>query len=508
MNSDHIDLDLALRLHFPIVVIESHDESHVVRLLKKAISEKPSLGELQTWSAASGLSSSKSSGGHKLSIEGYGNREEKDQNDTSDPEKLLRYIKAYVKDSVILLPDFHPYLTNPIIVRLIKEIAQQHYINDNVIVLLSHSISLPSELERLCAHVELSLPNLETIQKMITDEATVWQKKEKQKLKFDRDAMQKLAQNLQGLTHGDITRLVRNAIYDDGAITHSDISNVMNAKYKLLSSEGALSFEFDLSSLDEIGGFANLKQWLTVRQPYFVEESSEDEIDIPKGMLLVGVQGCGKSLAAKAVAGTWKVPLLRMDVGALYNKYLGETEKSIREALSHAEALSPCVLWVDEIEKAIQSGNDDSGTSNRMLGTLLTWMAENRARVFVVATSNDIQKLPPELMRKGRLDEIFFVDLPDRNARETIVSLHLKKRGLKIEGFDINALADGSEGFSGAEIEQGIVSARYAANAASADLNTEHILDEFSKTQPLSVVRGEDIAQLRAWAQDRTVFVD
>lgn len=508
MNSDYIDLDLALRLHFPIVVIESHDEAHVVRLLKKAISEKPSLGELQTWSASSGLSSSKSTSTSNLSIQGYESKRDKGKSDTSDPEKLLRYVKAYVKDSVILLPDFHPYLTNPIIVRLIKEIAQQHYLNDNVIVLLSHSIELPSELERLCAHVELSLPDSDTIMKMITDEANTWQRKEKQQLKFDHDAIKKLAQNLQGLTHGDITRLVRNAIYADGAITHCDIDTVMTAKYKLLSSEGALSFEFDLSSLDEIGGFAKLKQWLKIRQPFFVEKSGADEMDVPKGMLLVGVQGCGKSLAAKAVAGTWGVPLLRLDMGGLYNKYLGESEKSMREALAHAEALAPCVLWVDEIEKAIQSGNDDTGTSNRMLGTLLTWMAENRARVFVVATSNDIQKLPPELMRKGRLDEIFFVDLPEPDARKTIFSLHLEKRGFTTSDFDIDALVDGSAGFSGAEIEQGIVSARYAANANSVDLNTDHVLEELSNTRPLSVVRGEDIALLRAWAQDRTVFVD
>ena len=508
MNSDHIDLDLALRLHFPIVVIESHDEEHVVRLLKKAISEKPSLGELQTWSAAFGLSSSKSGSSRNLSIEGYQSKSDKEQSDTSDPEKLLRYIKNYVKGSVILLPDFHPYLTNPIIVRLIKEIAQQHYLNDNVIVLLSHSIDLPSELERLCAHVELSLPDMDTIMQMITDEANTWQKKEKQKLKFDRDAIQKLAQNLKGLTHGDVTRLVRNAIYADGAITHCDIDKVMTAKYKLLSSDGALSFEFDLSSLDDIGGFSNLKQWLKVREPFFVKASCEKEIDIPKGMLLVGVQGCGKSLAAKAVAGTWGVPLLRLDVGGLYNKYLGESERSMRDALAHAEALSPCVLWVDEIEKAIQSGNDDTGTSNRMLGTLLTWMAENRARVFVVATSNDIQKLPPELMRKGRLDEIFFVDLPDADTRKTILSLHIKKRDFELDGFDIETLAAASAGFSGAEIEQGIISARYAANANKVALTTAQIMDEFSNTKPLSVVRGEDIAQLRAWAQDRTVFVD
>ena len=503
-NNDNIDLDLALRLHFPILVIQSHDELRLEQLLKKAIQAKPSLGELKKWSASSGLKALLASNVPVKQHEKYRVQEE----ETKDPEQLLRYIKTEIKGAVILLPDFHPYLTNPIIVRLLKEIAQNHYVNDNMLVMLSHAIDVPAELERLCAHVELSLPNLENIRQMILEEVKVWSQKNKQRIQYNRDAVDKLAQNLLGLNYGDITRLIRNAIYDDGAITHSDVDNVMTAKYKLLSNEGALSFEFDLSKFEDIGGFNKLKHWLKVREPFFINANPEKQLDTPKGMLLVGVQGCGKSLAAKAVAGAWKTPLLRLDIGALYNKYIGETEKNIREALKHAEALAPCVLWIDEIEKAIQGGNDDSGTSNRILGTLLTWMAEKTARVFIVATSNDIEKLPPELMRKGRLDEIFFVDLPSVDARKTIIELHLAKRDHQASDFDLDQLSEFSQGFSGAEIEQGILSASYSANAENQSLATHHLVQEFIDTRPLSVVRAEDIAQLRAWAQDRTVFVD
>ena len=504
---DHLDLDLALRLHFPIVVIESHDEVRVKRLLRKAVVANLSLGTLLCWSAADGLEYGGKFAAQNLSVEGVDAPESNRGNDTSDPEQLLRHIKEHVRKSVILLPDFHPYLTNPIIVRLLKEIAQNHYNHENVLVLVSHSIQVPDELERLCSHVALSLPDLESIRRLIHEEVKIWQRKEKQPVKADPEAIEHLAQNLLGLTHGDVTRLIRNAIYDDGAITQSDVRSTQEAKYKLLSEDGALSFSLDTAKFAEVGGFSRLKDWLSVRKPFFLEAGGE-AVDVPKGILLLGVQGCGKSLAAKAVAGAWSVPLLRLDIAGLYNKYIGETEKNIRDALALAEALSPRVLWVDEIEKAIQSGNDDTGTSNRMLGTLLTWMAEKTSAVFFVATSNDISRLPPELVRKGRLDEIFFVDLPDQRSRADIFKLHLHKRELAAAELDVDEIVERTEGFSGAEIEQAVVSAMYTARSTERELSTEVLLRAIEETRPLSVVRAEDIAALRQWAQGRTVSVD
>jgi SpoVK/Ycf46/Vps4 family AAA+-type ATPase len=230
-------------------------------------------------------------------------------------------------------------------------------------------------------------------------------------------------------------------------------------------------------------------------------------IDTPKGVLLLGVQGCGKSLAAKAIAGIWKVPLLRFDFGALYNKYIGESEKNLRESLKTAEVMAPCVMWIDEIEKGISGGNDD-GTSKRVLGSLLTWLAENRSNVFIVATANNIDDLPPELIRKGRLDEIFFVDLPAQEVRKQIFSIHLDKRKVNLATVDLDRLAADSEGFSGAEIEQAVVSAIYSSYGDDQPLTTDTLLAEISTTRPLSVVMDGQIQQLRQWAESRTVPVD
>ena len=280
---------------------------------------------------------------------------------------------------------------------------------------------------------------------------------------------------------------------------------MQKAKYELLGQDGVLSFEYETASFNQVGGLAALKQWLSIRREAFLADESELTLDRPKGILLVGIQGSGKSLAAKAVAGVWHVPLLRLDFGTLYNKFFGETEKNIRKALELAEVMAPCVLWVDEIEKGISTGDSDSGTSQRVLATLLTWMAENRNPVFIVATANDIKSLPPELIRKGRLDEIFFVDLPAPSTRAEIYRIHLEKRESDPAAFDLMELADRSVGFSGAEIEQVVVSGLYRSMAQKQALSQTMLLEEITQTRPLSVVMADEISQLQAWAKDRTV---
>ena len=247
----------------------------------------------------------------------------------------------------------------------------------------------------------------------------------------------------------------------------------------------------------------NLKRWLRQRRPVFLGEVPG--LDAPKGILLLGVQGSGKSLAAKAVAGTWHVPLLRLDFGALYDKYYGETERKTRESLGMAEMMAPCVLWFDEIEKGIATRDSDSGTAHRVLGTLLTWMAERTAKVFVVATANDISTLPPELLRKGRLDEVFFVDLPEHETRKEILAIHLRKRALDPTTFDLEGLAAAAEGFSGSELEQAVVSGLYGTVGGSGHLDTNSLLEEIRVTRPLSVLMAEQIGAMRHWAEERTV---
>jgi SpoVK/Ycf46/Vps4 family AAA+-type ATPase len=281
----------------------------------------------------------------------------------------------------------------------------------------------------------------------------------------------------------------------------------MKAKYQLLNRGGVLCFEYETTQLSDLAGFRGLKHWLSQRARAFKPDRPAG-LEPPKGILLLGVQGCGKSLAAKATAGAFGLPLLRLDFGALYNKYYGETERNLRESLQTAEVLSPCVLWLDEIEKGLATGNDDSGTARRVLGSLLTWMAERRALVFLVATANEVSELPPELIRKGRFDEIFFVDLPPPQSRAEIFAIHLRRRGLKPEHMNLAELVALTDGFSGAEIEQAIVASLYAAHALGEEPDHVHIAAELRKTRPLSVIMAERVAALRAWAVDRTVAAE
>lgn len=280
--------------------------------------------------------------------------------------------------------------------------------------------------------------------------------------------------------------------------------------YELLGQDGVLSFEYDTTRFSEVGGLNRLKTWVNQRKElvHNQENQNQKRLDPPKGILLLGVQGCGKSLAAKAIAGIFSVPLLRLDFGALYNKYHGETERNLRESLRKAQVMSPCVLWMDEIEKGLSTSDSDAGTSRRVLGTFLTWMAEKDAAVFMVATANDIKMLPPELIRKGRFDEIFFVDLPSAAVRRDIFTIHLKKRRYHPGQFDLDRLAQASDGFSGSEIEQALVSALYTARAQEEELSTSLLLRELENTRPLSVVMAEQIQALRDWASERTVPCD
>ena len=264
-------------------------------------------------------------------------------------------------------------------------------------------------------------------------------------------------------------------------------------------------------SLDEIGGLRRLKFWLEQRRSALTNAAQQFGLQPPRGILMLGIQGTGKSLSAKAVATAWKWPLLRMDVGSLYDRYVGESERKLRESLRQAERMSPLVLWIDEIEKALASSantSTDGGLSRRMFGQMLTWMQEHKAPVFVIATANDIEALPPELLRKGRFDEIFFVDLPDRDARQQIFAIHLRKRKRDPKSFDLGKLADASAGFSGAEIEQAVVSALHSAFSAEKQLSTEHLVETMSASPPLSVTMAERVQALRQWASGRCVPAD
>ena len=306
--------------------------------------------------------------------------------------------------------DLHPFLAdNPKLVRLLKEVAMVDAAHAPTLVLVSHACKLPPEVQRYAARFNLALPSEDELLAIVREEAARWSERNRnRRVRTDNRTLQQVVKNLRGMSHAEARLLARNLICDDGAITQEDLPELNKAKFELLDLDGVLSYEHDTARFADVGGLANLKRWLGERQRMFF---AGEGVDIPKGMLLVGVQGSGKSLAAKAVAGLWGLPLLRLDFGCLYNKFFGETERNLREALALAEQMSPCVLWVDEIEKGLASGDQDGGVSQRVLGTLLTWMAERKSSVFMVATANVIDRLPPELVRKGRFDELFFLSL-------------------------------------------------------------------------------------------------
>jgi SpoVK/Ycf46/Vps4 family AAA+-type ATPase len=306
----------------------------------------------------------------------------------------------------------------------------------------------------------------------------------------------------------DARKIMRQIIHDDGAISDRDVHAAQQAKFALLGRSGVLHFEPDVLSFDQVAGLQRLKRWIAQRKPIFAQSKPPPGLDPPRGVLLLGVQGSGKSLAAKACAAGFGVPLLRLDFAALYNKYHGETERNLRESLQTAEAMAPCVLWCDEIEKGLATSDSDDGVSRRVLGALLTWMSERKAAVFLVATANSIEQLPPELLRKGRFDEIFFVDLPQRGARADAFAIHLQKRGQTPDAFDLAALAAASEGFSGAEIEQAVVAALYATHADARVLDQTALLRALGDTRPLSVIMAERVDWLRQWASERCVPAD
>ena len=496
MDERH-DLEIILRSRTPLIVIESQDEHRMLELLQSITLQRArdAYTPLFRWTITDGL--------QRLDIA------LEPQAINSEPSDVLKHIRAVSKPGIYILLDFHPFLEDPVHVRLLKDICMRSRDVHRQIVLISHEVKLPSELESFSARFDMALPSAEERGRIVKKAANDYAGENPGKrVQVDPKAHDMLIKNLAGLTWADTERLARNAIYHDGAITRSDLPDVMQAKYELLNRGGALQFEYDTASFNDVGGLEKLKTWLSQRRAAFRGDATAAHLDAPKGVLLLGIQGCGKSLAAKATAGVFGVPLLRLDFGAIYDKYHGETERKLRESLKTADIMSPCVLWIDEIEKGIAGRGGETGTTQRVLGTFLTWMAERESQVFVVATANDIETLPPELVRKGRFDEIFFVDLPDARVRASIFAIHLASRDQVLKNFDIRKLTTATQGFSGAEIEQAIVSSLYAAHAKQEPLATGHILDEVARTRPLSVVMAERIGALREWAAGRTVPCD
>ncbi|MDT8408881.1 MAG: AAA family ATPase [Wenzhouxiangellaceae bacterium] len=484
------ELAVHIRAGAGLISIETRDEPRALELFRHVSRE--TLRPLFLWTAARGL--------RRL------DRDSGLDGTFTQALELLRHIDQRRDIGIFILADFQGYLEDPVIVRLMREISRHDDPGGATLVLVGTPIDLPETLRAKAVHYQLSTPSRAELEAMLRAEALAWkQLPGKAAVRIDAATLGRLVENLSGLIMKDARRLARNAIFDDGVLDDSDLPGLMKAKFELLDPGGVLNFELETGRFADVAGIPNLKRWLKLRAAVFGDARPPKGLDTPRGILLLGVQGCGKSLTARSVAGLFKVPLLQLDCGALYNRFHGESERNMRESLKSAERMAPCVLWIDEIEKGLATGSNDGGTSRRMLATLLTWMSEHESRVFIVATANDISALPPELVRKGRFDEIFFVDLPDHATRAQVLAIHLQRRGLKSDLYDLDALAGASDGFSGSELEHAIVSGLYAAHAAGTALGNAQILEEIRATRPLSVVMAEPIQSLRRWAESRTV---
>ncbi len=486
------DLTTLVRAATPLLVIETVDEQRVIECFRHVIAQ--ALRPLWRWTLTDGLSRLDFAQGEEAVA--------------PDATATLNAIRDHSEPGIYLMFDFHPLLGYAMSLRQLREIVQRQHSVAHTMVLIGAKIELPDGLEALALRVPLSLPDIKELAGILRGEAAGWQREQGRRIEVDNDAARTIVRNLLGLSAPDARRIVRKLIYADGALGPNDLPVLMQSKFDLLNRSGLLHYEYATASFADIAGVSRVREWVQRRRAVFLSPEATPMLDPPKGVLLLGVQGCGKSLASKAIAGGFGVPLVRLDFGTLYNKYQGETEKNLREALASTELLAPCVLWIDEIEKGLAGGGDDGGVSRRVLGYLLTWMAERKAKVFTVATANAVHELPAELLRKGRFDEIFFVDLPSETVRGDIFALHLKRRQLDPVGFDLPALSAASDGFSGAEIEQTIVSALYDAASNGSPLDQAVLINALTQTRPLSVLMHEQVDALRNWARERCVAAD
>ncbi len=429
---------------------------------------------------------------------------EVEDDDKKASHQILEFFVDEKNPFILLLEDFHPDLAEEQIetIRRLRNIALSNS-KDKTLILSQPFPLLPKELEKEVQIMELPYPtfaDIKEIYKKVCIDFEIG----------DKEPDDELIESALGLTIMEAERAFAKAYIEDDELTASQIPIIIKEKESIIKKSGFLEYYHPKETMQDIGGLGNLKDWLEKRGRGFDKSAKEFGLETPKGILLLGIPGTGKSLTAKAIGSEWQFPLLRLDMGKIFGGIVGESEQNIRGALNIAEAISPSILWIDEIEKGMSgissSGSTDGGTTARVLGTFLTWMQEKTKPVFVVATANNISQLPPELLRKGRVDEIFFVDLPTQKEREDIIKIHIKRRNRNAEKFDIEKLAEMSKGFSGAELEEAVKEAMFQAYDKSEDVSTEDIINAINKTYPLAKTMSEVINDMRKWAKSRAVM--
>ncbi|MEK6229970.1 MAG: AAA family ATPase [Actinomycetota bacterium] len=489
---------LVLSRH-PLIVIESAEEERVEALVAEVAADLRV--HRFEWTVTRGLIRA----GEAQAV--YG---------TEDPGALARNVAALSVEAIYLLKDLAPHLASSAgpdaarVSRALRDTAEAFSAPGRLstLVIAGASVDLPAELDAVAVRYRLALPGPEDYRRTVLATLQWLEQSGQARVEIHSGDVEDFVAALNGMTLNGARQALAHVALEDGRFSREDLARLAERKAHALRDEGLLEYFPPAENAAQLGGFARLRGWLDRARTGFTSRAAELGLQPPRGLMIVGVQGCGKSLACKTVARDWGLPLLKLDAGRLYDKYIGETERNFRRATELAESMAPCVLWIDEIEKAMAQGSDsDGGVSRRIFGSFLTWMQEKKPGVFVVATANDLSALPPELLRKGRFDEIFFVDLPVAAERQAILEIHLRLRRQDPATLDLPRLVAASEGFSGAELEQAVIASLYRSLHEGRELSTELLEAEMQGTVPLSVTRREDVERLRATAQERFVPV-
>ncbi len=487
------DLDTLIRARYPLIYLVSWEEQRLDAILQDVAQNHAKA--LLTWSVTRGL---RRMGARTMAM----------SDSSRDPVEALNAIGKLTEPSLVVLKDFHPYLDSPPVVRSMRELAQELKSTYTTVILLSPTLTIPVELEKEISVLDVPLPTFRDLLQLLKEIVAVVRQGNKARVDLTREQAEQMIKAAQGLTLSEAENAFAKAIANDGVLDKDDIRLVLDEKRQVIRKSGLLEFVGVEEDLGQVGGLDELKAWLTGRNGAFSEPARKFGLPAPKGLLLLGVQGCGKSLTAKAIASAWALPLLRLDLGRIFSSLIGSSEENLRRAIRVAESVAPVVLWIDEIEKGLAGSSGaavtDSGVSARVFGALLTWLQEKTAPVFVVATANRIEALPPELLRKGRFDEIFFIDLPSAAERHEIFRIHIRRRQRDPLHFDLDALSTAAEGYSGAEIEQAVIAGLYHAFAEGSELTQAQVIQSLRETFPLSATMSEEIAKLRDWSRNRT----
>lgn len=502
-----------LKAKFPLLYVETHEEGRVVNEIGRIATDAKLLRTprpVWVWSTTSGLMK-------------FGESSNEEGSQLRDPVQALSAALARQEHGLYIFLDLHPWLgqghqpADATLVRKIRDVAFQFKMGSvaRTLVVISPLLNLPPELEKDVTILEFPLPTEKEISQLLDSIIEANATSGRVENLLSTDDRERLVQAAIGLTLNEAENAFARAMVDDGKLTASDIEIVTEEKRQIIRKSGLLEFIPYSVSLKDIGGLENLKRWLMKRANSWLDAAKAYNIPAPKGVLITGVPGCGKSLTAKAVASSWGLPLLRLDVGRIFSGLIGSSEQNMRSSIRTAEAIAPCILWIDEIEKGFPSGRGDmdGGTSSRVFGSFLTWMQEKTSPVFVVATANNIDRLPPEFLRKGRFDEIFFVDLPTKSERQQIWKLQLEKRitkpeiqgSMALESSLYSRLADLSNDFSGAEIEQAVIAGLFDAFTDKRSIDERDFVRALDATVPLSKTQAEQIKLIRDWANARAI---